>query len=231
MLLYVLGVSVFAFPFAILPYVLLSAAGSGAVAGILGGLLLGAIVVWTAVLSAGALGRRGRPLFFFFLRTSFWALKILERPLRLEVFDPEIMVVEMNNRFMERHWTASSPEQVLLLIPHCLQNHVCTHRLTFDIDACERCGRCPVGELLNLRDRFGVRMAVATGGTTARRILKDVRPAMVIAVACPRDLSLGILDAHPVPAWGQLNEWPEGPCFDTLVDTAEVARGLSIFTC
>ncbi|MBD3369558.1 DUF116 domain-containing protein [Candidatus Fermentibacteria bacterium] len=196
---------------------------------LLGSLLLAALTVAAALLSAGTLGHGGRPLFFFFLRTSFWALKILERPLRLRPFDPERMVVEMNNVFMEKHWPSSRADGILLLIPHCLQNHVCTHRLTFDIDACERCGRCPVGELLELRDRFGVKMAVATGGTAARRILRDVRPDMVVAVACPRDLSLGILDAHPVPAWGQLNEWPEGPCFDTWVDTDEVARGLSVF--
>ena len=76
------------------------------------------------------------------------------------------------------------------------------------------------------RDRFGVKMAVATGGTLARRIVEQARPGLILAVACPRDLSLGMMDVYPIPVVGQLNVWREQECIDTWVDTAELERTL-----
>ncbi len=54
-------------------------------------------------------------------------------------------------------------------------------------------------------------------------------PSLIIAVACPVDLSLGILDVHPITTVGVLNEWRSGPCFDTWVNTEELAAALELF--
>jgi hypothetical protein len=45
-----------------------------------------------------------------------------------------------------------------------------------------------------------------------------------VAVACERDLVSGIRDAWPLPVIGLINERPEGPCVNTRVDVAGVAR-------
>jgi len=83
--------------------------------------------------------------------------------------------------------------------------------------------------LLALRDRFGVHLAVAPGGTIARRIVKQKRPAIIIAVACYRDLSSGIQDTYPLPVFGVLNERPNGPCLDTTVPIERLEAALTRF--
>ncbi|MFQ9865781.1 MAG: DUF116 domain-containing protein [Bilophila wadsworthia] len=109
------------------------------------------------------------------------------------------------------------PRQLLVLLPHCIQSSRCTHRLTYHIDNCARCGACPLKDVLNLRDTYGVQVAIATGGTIARRIVVQARPKLIVAVACERDLSSGIQDTHPLPVFGVINERPNGPCLDTFV--------------
>jgi hypothetical protein len=86
-----------------------------------------------------------------------------------------------------------------------------------------------MGGLLDLRDRYGVHLAVATGGTIARRLVVEKRPRFILAVACERDLSSGIQDTYPLPVFGLLNERPNGPCFDTLVSLPMVESALRRF--
>lgn len=121
------------------------------------------------------------------------------------------------------------PESLLLLLPHCVQNSLCTHRLNHRVSACTRCGKCQVAALLELRDRYGIGFAIATGGTVARRIVVEMRPAAIIAVACERDLTSGIQDSYPLPVFGVLNERPHGPCLDTLVPLERLEAVIRLF--
>ncbi len=164
------------------------------------------------------------------LRLSFWTLKALQSAHTLPPHTPEKMVVTMNNRkALSETGRKFSSDETLILIPHCLQNHECPRRLTFDPDSCERCGKCPIGRILEIRDRFGTHFAIASGGTSARRIVEKTEPLLIVAVACPVDLSLGILDVHPITVVGVLNEWRNGPCFDTWVNTEELEAALELF--
>ena len=171
---------------------------------------------------AGLLAASGAMSTHPFVRASFWTLKLLQKPFRIPLHAPERMVIRMNNLRLLRKGGTYAPEETLILLPHCLQDHTCPHRLTFDPDACQRCGKCPIGPLLDLRDRYGVRLSIVTGGTSARKVVKDLKPRLIIAVACPVDLSLGILDVDPIDTVGILNEWRHGACLDTWVDLAEV---------
>lgn len=165
---------------------------------------------------------------FTLLRGAFHSLRLLEKPLGITRFSPERMVISIYgaSSMSDLRGVKPEPGDTLVLLPHCLQNHECSHRLTFDLDACTRCGKCTIGSLLDLRDRYGIRMAVATGGTLARKIVERVNPSVILAVACPRDLSAGMLDVYPIPTMGQLNEWREEECIDTWVDLEELERSL-----
>jgi len=72
-------------------------------------------------------------------------------------------------------------------------------------------------------------MAVATGGTLARQMVKQIRPKAIVAVACERDLTSGIQDVFPLPVVGVLNERPFGPCFNTRVDIKRVEAAVLDF--
>lgn len=137
--------------------------------------------------------------------------------------------ISVNNELVLAEAGRYAPKDILLLMPHCLQNSRCDKRLTYDINNCDRCGKCPIAGLLNLHDTYGVNLAVATGGTIARRIVVQLRPKMIIAVACYRDLSSGIQDTYPLPVYGVLNERPHGPCLDTTVALDQVEEMLHRF--
>ena len=76
---------------------------------------------------------------------------------------------------------------------------------------------------------YGVQVAIATGGTIARRIVVQARPKRIVAVACERDLSSGIQDTHPLPVFGVINERPNGPCLDTFVSIRRLESAIRHF--
>ena len=137
--------------------------------------------------------------------------------------------IKVNNEMVTTEAVHYPPEKLLVLLPHCLQSSRCAHRLTYDIRNCKRCGKCPVDGLIALSEHYGVHIAIATGGTIARRIVVQQRPKLIVAVACERDLSSGIQDTYPIPVYGVLNERPNGPCLDTLVSLPRLERALRHF--
>ncbi len=159
-------------------------------------------------------------------------LPVMELVGRLGGISPEEVrhsFIKVNNELIYTEPSRYDPEKILILLPHCLQRSACDVRLSYDVNLCRRCGACPVGGLLELRDRYGVHLAVATGGTIARRIVVEKRPRFILAVACERDLSSGIQDTYPLPVFGLLNERPNGPCYDTLVSLPLVESALCRF--
>ncbi len=125
--------------------------------------------------------------------------------------------VHVNNAFVVVLKKRFLPKEVLILLPHCLQNTECNIRVTVDINNCIECGKCNISELKKLAQRTGVKIAIATGGTLARRIIIKNKPRFIIAVACERDLVDGLQDVFPIPVYGVLNDRPEGPCINTRV--------------
>ncbi|MDO9391732.1 MAG: DUF116 domain-containing protein [bacterium] len=136
--------------------------------------------------------------------------------------------VAFNNALVRAAGKRLDPARILILLPHCLQLADCPHRVTSDIRNCKRCGKCPLAGLAAIADETGVQISVATGGTLARRVIVELKPTSILAVACERDLVSGIHDAYPIPVYGILNQRPHGPCRNTLVDMDQVALGLSV---
>jgi uncharacterized protein len=143
------------------------------------------------------------------------------------------LIIDLNNRLVRRAWSSKShpgSQKVLLLLPHCLQVTECDVRITYNIMNCKRCGRCSIKDLIDLAEKDKLDIFVATGGTIARRIVGDVRPDAIVAVACERDLSSGIVDTYPLPVLGVTNSRPFGPCLNTKVDLSRVREALQFFS-
>ncbi len=137
--------------------------------------------------------------------------------------------IEVNNQLLCLCPVKTRAEKILVLLPHCLQNDGCTIRITHNIENCKRCGRCQIASLLEMTSSRGIPARVVTGGTLARRAVESFRPEIVVAVACERDLSSGVIDTFPLPVFGILNERPQGPCFNTRVDLQKVENTLDYF--
>ncbi|NMB11029.1 MAG: DUF116 domain-containing protein [Firmicutes bacterium] len=134
--------------------------------------------------------------------------------------------IEVNNQLVRQRQERVRPQELLILAPVCLQEAECPRKVTNDIRQCRRCGRCSVGGLLELADAYGVHAAIATGGTKARQLLQDLRPEVVIAIACERDLVSGLQDSRQILVRGITNQRPHGPCFNTQVDLEKVKAAL-----
>jgi hypothetical protein len=155
---------------------------------------------------------------------------LLGRALGIRREEVRLSYIKVNNELVLASKTRCRPEELLVLIPHCTQRGDCPRRLGMNPENCGRCGRCPVGGLLELRDAYAFRLRMATGGTIARLIVAEERPCLIIAVACDRDLTSGIQDCCPIPVFGLLNERPRGPCRDTLVSPARLETLVRYFT-
>lgn len=132
--------------------------------------------------------------------------------------------IDMNNRLASRSLGLIGPlepSSVLILLPHCIQNSQCLHKVTWDkLDNCKLCNRCQIPVFLGLRREYGVEVVVVSGGTAARQIIKEKRPSFIIAVACENDLLSGIKDVRDITVVGVLNSRPCGACRDTVVDVS-----------
>lgn len=178
---------------------------------------------------------RGRNLFFnrrirgVVIRFLFPLLVGLGRCLGISKKEIRRSFIAINNQLVLAEAAEVDSDRLLLLIPHCLQNHECPVRIIMNVENCKGCGKCKIKDLVALSRRYGISIAVATGGTLARKIVVEKRPELIIAVACERDLSSGIQDTYPIPVYGILNNRPFGPCFDTDVNMHMVEQGIATF--
>jgi len=206
-----------------LPVILAVVFGALVLFGLGGALTLVCTIIW------------GRNLFFnrrirgVVIRVLFPLLVVVGRCLGIRKDDVRIAFVGINNQLVLADAKKVSPERLLLLIPHCIQNHECDVRIIGNVENCKACGKCKIKDLVALSKKYGVSIAVATGGTLARKIVVDKRPQLIIGVACERDLSSGIQDTYPIPVLGILNKRPFGPCYDTDVDLGMVEDKIITF--
>ncbi|PHS35504.1 MAG: hypothetical protein COA82_04495 [Alkaliphilus sp.] len=137
-------------------------------------------------------------------------------------------IVLNNKLIMSRKYNVKS-ECILLLLPHCLQKSLCVHRITYDINNCKMCGECDIFELIRIKEKYGLQIYLVTGGTIARKAIIDLKPEVIVAVACERDLISGLGDVEKIPVYAIINDRPKGPCFDTKVDVKEVEKVVQFF--
>ena len=81
--------------------------------------------------------------------------------------------VELNNHLVRSNNHRTRPNRLLILLPHCIQNFDCQIKITGNIRNCKGCGKCEIKELIELAEEHQIDIAVATGGTLARRIIVE----------------------------------------------------------
>ncbi|KPL00712.1 MAG: hypothetical protein AMJ91_03470 [candidate division Zixibacteria bacterium SM23_73_3] len=126
--------------------------------------------------------------------------------------------VQVNNSLFKATEKRIEKDRLLILLPHCLQNFDCPHKIVANYNNCQRCGGCLIGDIIEMTEKYNIDVSIATGGTLARKVMVEKRPSVIVAVACERDLCSGIQDAYPIPVYGVLNERPYGPCMNTKVN-------------
>ncbi|MCE5333879.1 MAG: DUF116 domain-containing protein [Desulfobacteraceae bacterium] len=202
----------------------------GALSAIFGLALLGSLGLLAIVVAVGHDVPFSRKLRSVAMKVLLPVLIVVGRLAGFRREEVQHAFVAVNNELVLAHCrNGSPPRTILLLMPHCLQDSDCQVKITHRVENCKRCGKCRIKDLLTLSEQYGVSLAVATGGTVARRIVIDRRPDLIIAVACERDLTSGIQDTTPLPVYGIFNERPFGPCLNTQVAIDRVESVLKEF--
>jgi len=112
--------------------------------------------------------------------------------------------LKVHNIFLGSRRHLISPEKLLVLLPRCLTS-----------DSFKK--------LRALKDMYRFNMTTVGGGNAARKKIKELRPKLIIAVACERDLISGFREVNTkIPVIGFPNQRPEGPCKNTCVDLLEI---------
>lgn len=128
------------------------------------------------------------------------------------------LFVRLNNWITRLRRVRVQPGNLLLLVPRCLQKNGCAQTLGETISDCKACGQCNVTDLLSIRDEFGIHCSLAAGGREALAFVRDPKVKAVVAVACEKELTQGILAVFPKPVLGVLNIQTNGPCRNTHLD-------------
>jgi len=194
---------------------------------------LAAIIIIIGVLGIIITIKRDEPIPLLFIPMRivisylFPLIIYLGKLLGFDKLEVQNSFIQVSNQLVKPENLAVKPKDVLMLLPHCIQQAECQYKVTNNLDNCRRCGRCQIEDILEIRDQYGINVAVATGGTLARKIIKELRPKAILAVACERDLTSGIQDIYPMPVIGVVNIRPEGPCINTLVDLEKIETALN----
>ena len=145
----------------------------------------------------------------------------------MEVIDKKF--VSLNNMMTRLRKKKSPPEGLLLLFPHCIQNSKCKQNIKHDLSECIRCGKCKVKDLVELSEEYGISIAVASGGRIALKRVMAKEVQGVVAIACEKELRLGLMAAMPKAIYAVPNQRPYGYCVDTDVYMDDVIKAIKFF--
>jgi hypothetical protein len=140
------------------------------------------------------------------------------------------VVIGLNNLAVKGRRTRVGADEILVLMPSCLQAATCKQNVVGDLANCKRCEVCKIGVLLNVCGRYGVEVAIAKGGRVAVERARQAHIKAVIAVACEKELRSGIFACLPKAVVAVMNTRPNGPCNETDVDVGEVERAIEWLT-
>ncbi len=135
-------------------------------------------------------------------------------------------VVGFGNWVTRLRKVKAKAENILILFPHCLQWSKCQCNIISNLSNCKKCGRCKIKDLIEIGEKYGVQVSLASGGRQAIKRVKDGTVKAVIAVACEKELCMGMMAVMPKPVLGVVNLRPNGPCVDTDVDMKKLEEGL-----
>ncbi len=136
--------------------------------------------------------------------------------------------IALKNMAFKQDFSNTHFDDRIVLLPHCLRNvEKCKAEFTELGYICEKCGECDIGDIKKLADELGyMGVYVIPGGSMARKVMEETKPAAVVGVACFLELAENmeqVVVYHIIPQGVPLLK--DG-CIDTVVDTIELKRVL-----
>lgn len=132
---------------------------------------------------------------------------------------------------------AIAPTERVLLLPHCLRRSAhCQATYEREVGLkCKKCDPlCPIHRILSVAEELGLGgICVAPGGSIAVEYLKRRKPKGIVAVACPKELVMGVEAVQGLSdnGWNPLVitiDLLKDGCVDTEVDVELVEEFLCV---
>jgi len=180
------------------------------------------------LLSAQKMSRSDLYIEMINLRMFFNTLEMFYNLMRKDKTKIRQDFVEANNLIITKTGKYRAKD-ILILLPHCLQITDCAIRVTSELDNCKMCGKCDVGEIKKISEKYNIKTIIVTGGTIARLKIKSLKPKLILACACERDLVEGIREIFPYKVFGIVNSRPEGPCVNTRIRVDTLTYAINMF--
>ncbi len=112
----------------------------------------------------------------------------------------------------------------LVLVPFCLQDVGCEHKIVWDPDSCRRCCTCAVAPVEEFAEELGWPLRVCTRARLAPQFVEEVEPQLVISLACPHESFAEILSIRKALTYALLLSTPEGYCRNAHADLHELTE-------
>lgn len=141
----------------------------------------------------------------------------------------KIDFVKLNNKIIEQNISPNSVKKIMLLLPFCLQDTRCSHRIVWNVDNCVSCGACKIGELKEISHEKHVDLRIAVRSAFAPKFIRESKPDLVLALSCENESVKGILSVPEFPCYCVMIEHPNGFCINTTVDTESVLEIIDKF--
>lgn len=166
--------------------------------------------------------RSGRLYFPRLLRPGLTALEGVMRALfkAVGLEDQEMLgfFVKLGNTMNAQAFAEVPVEERTIFLPQCLRNARCPADLTPEGLRCKRCGRCTVGEAIDVLEGLGYRVFIVPGSSFIKRMVRKYRPRALIGVGCLAEVKEGLEMADRLGIIGMgVVSLKEG-CVETLVD-------------
>ena len=128
------------------------------------------------------------------------------------------LFINLNNQVTGEKLSGIKLEKILVLVPFCLQNRDCKHRIVWHIENCKRCGKCKIGEIQGAVEEYGARVRVAVRARFAAQFAEEENPDLILATACEEELIAGLISTRKYLTYCIPLLRPNGYCIDTTID-------------
>ncbi len=137
--------------------------------------------------------------------------------------------VQANNAAVRALYRRRKPDNVMVLLPHCVIWTRCPKKVVKDLARCTDCDLCQMEEILGLSDRASLPVGIAIRSAEAYSQARGMGPDLTLAVACDDRLVKGITRVPELPAFGLPLHLPREACHDNLVDLGGLREAVAYF--
>ncbi|MDO5852133.1 MAG: DUF116 domain-containing protein [Methanobacteriaceae archaeon] len=187
------------------------------------------IMIITLILGRHLL-KNGKIIFpnilLFTLDISYGLLKRICELVNIDSTFLDNIGIDLQNNINKEKFKHINPEDIILVLPHCLRGMNCPATLGTSGLECIKCNKCDIGKIKEVADKKNMKLFITPGSSFIKNIVKNTEFKGVIGVACPHDLNAAMTNLSTYTCQG-VYLLKEG-CINTRVNVNEVIDLMNI---